>query len=99
MCISSRPGARNVSSRLEPHYEQTLDGGQKLTGAPAPRSQKPGRPEGYGSLRVPGVYLTWANSQFLTVSSFIKISNLRALNVALSSIPTAPTNLSLSLQK
>ncbi len=46
-----------------------------------------------GVLRVPAVYLTWANSVFLAFFSFIRISNLRVLNVAFSSIPTAPTSL------
>jgi hypothetical protein len=41
--------------------------------------------------RVPAVYLTWANSLFLAFFAFNGISNLRAFNVAFSSIPTAPT--------
>jgi len=45
------------------------------------------------SRRVPAVYLTWANPMFLAFFSFTGISNLRAFNVAFSSIPTAPTNL------
>jgi len=43
-------------------------------------------------LRVPGVYLTWANSVFLAFFAFNGINNLRIFNVAFSSIPTAPTN-------
>ena len=42
------------------------------------------------SPRVPAVYLTWANSLFLAFFAFNGISNLRAFNVAFSSIPTAP---------
>jgi hypothetical protein len=41
--------------------------------------------------RVPGVYLSWANPVFLAFFPFNRISNLRAFNVAFSSIPTAPT--------
>jgi hypothetical protein len=41
--------------------------------------------------RVPGVYLGWANSMFLPFFAFNEINNLRAFNVAFSSIPTAPT--------
>ena len=41
--------------------------------------------------RVPAVYLTWVNPAFLAFFSFNRISNLRAFNVAFSSIPTAPT--------
>jgi hypothetical protein len=37
------------------------------------------------------VYLTWADSQFLAFIAFNGINNLRAFNVAFSSIPTAPT--------
>src|SRR5258706_10770610 len=44
-----------------------------------------------GGSRVPGVSLSWANSLFLAFSAFNGISNLRAFNVAFSSIPTAPT--------
>ena len=43
------------------------------------------------NFRVPAVYLSWANSVFLTFFSFNRINNLRAFNVAFSSIPTAPT--------
>jgi len=42
-------------------------------------------------VRVPGVYLTWVNSVFLSFFPLNGISNLRAFNVAFSSIPTAPT--------
>ena len=42
------------------------------------------------SFRVPTVYLTWANRVFLAFLSFNRINNLRALNIAFSSIPTAP---------
>jgi len=45
------------------------------------------------SLRVPGVYLSWAHQAFLTFFAFNGINNLRTFNVAFSSIPTAPTNL------
>jgi hypothetical protein len=41
--------------------------------------------------RVPGVYLTWANPVFLAFFAFNGINNLRAFNIAFSSIPTAPT--------
>ena len=44
-------------------------------------------------VRVPGVYLTWANLMFLAFFAFNGINNLRVFNVAFSSIPTAPTNL------
>ncbi len=44
-------------------------------------------------VRVPLVYLTWANSLFLAFFAFNRINNLRAFNVAFSPIPTAPTNL------
>ena len=44
------------------------------------------------SLRVPGVYLTWANSVLLPFFAFNGINNLRIFNVAFSSIPTAPTS-------
>ena len=47
----------------------------------------------FESRRVPGVYLTWANSLFLAYFAFNGINNLRAFNVAFSPIPTAPTNL------
>jgi hypothetical protein len=51
-------------------------------------------------LRVPcsgvSVYLactlSWANSSFLSFSAFNRIGNLRAFNVAFSSIPTAPSS-------
>jgi hypothetical protein len=43
-------------------------------------------------VRVPLVYLPWANSLFLAFFAFNGINNLRAFNVAFSSIPTAPTN-------
>ncbi len=43
-------------------------------------------------LRVPAVYLSWANRVFLAFFSFNRMNNLRAFNVAFSSIPTAPTN-------
>jgi len=46
------------------------------------------------TLRVPGVYLTWVNSVFLSFFSFNGINNLRVFNIAFSSIPTAPTNIS-----
>ena len=49
------------------------------------------------SVRVPAVYLTWANSVFLAFFSFNGINNLRVFNVAFSSIPTAPTKTSLIL--
>lgn len=42
-------------------------------------------------LRVPSVYLTWANPVFLAFFSFNGTNNLRIFNVAFSSIPTAPT--------
>jgi len=42
--------------------------------------------------RVSGVYLTWANSVFLSFFAFNAINNLCAFNVAFSSIPTAPTS-------
>jgi hypothetical protein len=42
--------------------------------------------------RVPAVYLTWVNPVFLAFFAFNGTSNLRAFNVAFSSIPTAPTN-------
>ena len=48
------------------------------------------------NFRVPGVYLTWAYSVFLSFFAFNKISNLRGFSVAFSSIPTAPTNISCS---
>src|SRR5579859_43470 len=41
--------------------------------------------------RVPAVYLTWAGLMFLAFLPFNGINNLRAFNVAFSSIPTAPT--------
>jgi len=44
-------------------------------------------------VRVPGVYLTWAHMMFLAFFAFNGINNLRVFNVAFSSIPTAPTNL------
>ncbi len=40
--------------------------------------------------RVPAVYLTWVNPVFLAFFAFNGTSNLRAFNVAFSSIPTAP---------
>src|SRR5579859_1371605 len=43
------------------------------------------------SLRVPGVYLSWAYQVFLTFFAFSRINNLRVFSVAFSSIPTAPT--------
>ena len=43
--------------------------------------------------RVPAVYLTWANPVFLAFFAFNGINNLRAFNVAFSSIPTAPTRI------
>ena len=49
-------------------------------------------------LRVPAVYLTWANQVFLAFFAFNGINNLGAFSVAFSSIPTAPTNL-LSFQR
>jgi hypothetical protein len=42
-------------------------------------------------VRVPGVYLGWANLMFLAFFPFNEVNNLRAFNVALSSIPTALT--------
>jgi hypothetical protein len=42
-------------------------------------------------VRVPGVYLSWANRVFLAFFPFNGINNLRVFNVAFSSIPTAPT--------
>jgi hypothetical protein len=41
--------------------------------------------------RVPAVYPGWANPVFLAFFAFNRINNLRAFNVAFSSIPTAPT--------
>jgi hypothetical protein len=41
-------------------------------------------------LRVPSVYLSWADEVFLAFFSFNRINNLRAFNVAFSPIPTAP---------
>jgi hypothetical protein len=41
--------------------------------------------------RVPRLYLTWANQVFLAFFAFNGINNLRAFNIAFSSIPTAPT--------
>lgn len=46
------------------------------------------------SLRVPGVYLSWAYQAFLTFFAFNRINNLRVFIVAFSPIPTAPTNIS-----
>ncbi len=46
----------------------------------------------FGIVRVPAVYLTWANPVFLAFFSFNRINNLRVFNVAFGSIPTAPTN-------
>jgi len=40
------------------------------------------------------VYLTWVNPVFLAFFAFNGTSNLRAFNVAFSSIPTAPPNIS-----
>jgi hypothetical protein len=48
-------------------------------------------------VRVPAVYLTSAYSLFLAFFTFNRINNLRAFNVAFSSIPTAPTKTSLIL--
>jgi hypothetical protein len=45
-------------------------------------------------LRVPGVYLSWANEAFLAFFSFNRINNLRAFNVAFSPILHFPSNLS-----
>ena len=42
--------------------------------------------------RVPAVYLTWVNPVFLAFFAFNGTSNLRAFNVAFSSIPTGPTS-------
>ena len=42
-------------------------------------------------VRVPGVYLGWASLMYLAFFPFNEINNLRAFNVAFSSIPTAPT--------
>jgi hypothetical protein len=44
-------------------------------------------------IRVPCVYLTWANPVFLSFLAFNGITNLRGFNIAFSSIPTAPTKL------
>src|SRR6266436_7476043 len=44
------------------------------------------------NFRVPGVYLTWAYSVFLSFFSFNRISNLRVFNTAFSSIFTARTH-------
>jgi hypothetical protein len=46
-----------------------------------------------GGLRVPRVYLDWANPAFLSFVPFNRINNLRVFTVGFSSIPTAPTNL------
>jgi hypothetical protein len=43
-------------------------------------------------IRVPCVYLTWANPVFLPFFPLNRINKLRVFNVAFSSIPTAPTN-------
>jgi hypothetical protein len=43
-------------------------------------------------LRVPAVYPTWVIWTFLAFFSFNGIKNLRVFNVAISSIPTAPTS-------
>src|SRR5579872_3816667 len=43
------------------------------------------------TLRVPAVYLGWANSVFLAFFAFNRINNLRISSVAFSPIPTAPT--------
>ena len=43
------------------------------------------------SVRVPGVYLGWANRVFLAFFAFNRINNLRIFSVAFSPIPTAPT--------
>jgi len=48
--------------------------------------------------RVPAVYLTWANPVFLAFFAFNGTSNLRAFNVAFSSIPTAPDRITHDLQ-
>ncbi len=48
------------------------------------------------TVRVPGVYLGWANPVFLAFFSFNRINNLRVFSVAFSPIPTAPTNISFS---
>jgi len=42
-------------------------------------------------VRVPRVYLSWANPVFLAFFSFNRINNLRVFSVAFSPIPTAPT--------
>jgi hypothetical protein len=42
-------------------------------------------------IRVPRVYLNWANPVFLPFFPFNRVNNLRVFNVAFSSIPTAPT--------
>ena len=47
-------------------------------------------------VRVPGVYLTWANSVFLAFFAFNTINNLRAFSVAFSSIPTSSTKVPLN---
>lgn len=47
--------------------------------------------------RVPRVYLGWANPVFLAFFAFNRINNLRIFSVALSPIPTAPTNIFLIL--
>jgi hypothetical protein len=42
--------------------------------------------------RVPAVYLASANAQGFAVLPVRRINNIRAFNIAFSSIPTAPTN-------
>jgi len=41
---------------------------------------------------VPGVYLSWAIPVYLAFFAFTRINNLRTVNTAFGSIPTAPTN-------
>ena len=43
------------------------------------------------NFRVPAVYLSWANSEFLAFFSFNRINNLRVFSVAFSSIPSVPS--------
>jgi hypothetical protein len=58
------------------------------------RSMKCMQPQNAISVRVPGVYLGWANPVFLAFFAFNRINNLRIFSVAFSPIPTAPTKAS-----
>jgi hypothetical protein len=49
-------------------------------------------------VRVPRVYLGWANPVFLPFFPFNRINNLRIFSVAFSPIPTAPANAALADQ-